>query len=169
LGIEQTQSSRMIDTASASNSRDAGARWLWGDDSMRNRISSMTVSWTVGILGLAALLARPVCAQSLGGYTAQSSAQEALVEARYKAIPDPKETQRQHRLFTAEPHPAGSERNNYLAQYIADEWKKQGLEDVVIRRYDVFSSEPKETLLEMVSPVPYRASLREAAYEGRGT
>ena len=95
----------------------------------------------------------------------QSSAKQAAIETQFKAIPTPAETKRQHRIFTAEPHPAGSERNNYLARYIADEWKKQGLEDIVIRRYDVFSSDPEETLLEMVAPVPYRASLREAAYE----
>ena len=120
---------------------------------------------TLRAIGIAALLIRAASADSLQGYTAQSSAQEASIEARYKLIPTPEMTQRQHRLFTAEPHPAGSERNNYLARYIAGEWKKQGLEDVVIRRYDVFSSEPQETLLEMVAPVPYRASLREAAYE----
>ena len=75
-------------------------------------------------------------------------------------MPTPEEARRQLRIFTAEPHLAGSERNNELARYIANEWKKQGLEDVVLRRYDVFSSEPKETMLEMVAPTHYRATLR---------
>jgi N-acetylated-alpha-linked acidic dipeptidase len=48
---------------------------------------------------------------------------------------------------------------------MAAEWRKQGLENVVIRQYDVYSSEPKSTSLEMISPVPFKASLREAAYD----
>ncbi len=99
------------------------------------------------------------------GFSPASAAKQAGIEARFKAIPTPAEAQRQHRIFTAEPHLAGSERNNELARYIAREWKKQGLEDIVIRRYDVYSSDPKETLLEMVAPTPYRAGLREAAYD----
>ena len=124
-----------------------------------------TTTQSLGVVGIAALWASSAFAESLQGYADASSTKQTAIEARFKAIPTPAETKRQHRLFTAEPHPAGSERNNYLARYIASEWKKQGLEDIVIRRYDVFSSDPKETLLEMVAPVPYRASLREAAYD----
>ena len=117
------------------------------------------------LVTLAALLAHPVDAQNLLGFTAASSAEEAAAEARFKATPTAAEARRQLRIFTAEPHVAGSDRNNELARYIAREWKKQGLEDIVIRRYDVFSSDPKETSLEMVAPSHYRASLREAAYD----
>jgi N-acetylated-alpha-linked acidic dipeptidase len=102
---------------------------------------------------------------SILGFTQSSSALEKAIEAKFKAIPSTQEMRRQHRIFTAEPHPAGSERNNELARYVAREWKKLGLENVVIRRYDVYSSDPKETSLEMVAPVRYRASLREAAYD----
>ncbi|MBS1850932.1 MAG: M28 family metallopeptidase [Acidobacteria bacterium] len=103
--------------------------------------------------------------QTFQGFSPDSSAKQAEIESKFKAIPTPDEARRQHRIFTAEPHPAGSERNNELARYIAEEWKKQGLEDIVLRRYDVFSSDPKETMLEMVAPVHYKASLREAAYD----
>lgn len=99
------------------------------------------------------------------GFTPASAAAQARIETQFKAIPTAKEAQRQLRLLTAQPHPAGSARNNELARYIASEWKKQGLQDIIIRRYDVFSSDPKETSLEMVAPIHYRASLREAAYE----
>ena len=101
---------------------------------------------------------------SIKGFGIKSAAREAEVEQNFKAIPDAKEERRQHRIFTLEPHIAGSKRNNELARYVAAEWRKQGLEDVVIRRYDVYSTEPKSTSLEMVSPVHYRAGLREKAY-----
>ena len=102
---------------------------------------------------------------SILGFSASSADLERTVEQRFKAIPSADEEKRQHRLFTSEPHPAGSKRNNELAEYMAAEWRKQGLENVVIRQYDVYSSEPKSTSLEMISPVPFKASLREAAYD----
>ncbi len=102
--------------------------------------------------------------ESVLGFTLASAGRELKLEERFKAIPSPAEARRQHRIFTAEPHLAGSKRNNDLARYIADQWRKQGLEEVVIRRYDVYATAPKSASLEMVAPVPYRASLREEAY-----
>ena len=43
---------------------------------------------------------------------------------------------------------------------------RKGLEDVVIRRYDVYGTNPKSTSLEMVAPVHYRAILREMPVPG---
>ena len=57
-------------------------------------------------------------------------------------------------------------KNDYeVAQYIAEEWKKQGLEDVVIRQYDVLGTRPVSTMLEMVAPKKYQAVLREQPYD----
>jgi N-acetylated-alpha-linked acidic dipeptidase len=99
------------------------------------------------------------------GFAAASAARERAVEAAFAAIPSPEQAQAWHRHFTAEPHPAGSERNNELARYIADEWRKQGLEDVRIHRYDVLNTAPREVSLTMVAPVRYEASLREEPYD----
>jgi N-acetylated-alpha-linked acidic dipeptidase len=95
------------------------------------------------------------------GFTAASSAREAQIESKFKSIPSADEERRQHRIFTQEPHVAGSKRNNELAEYIRDEWKKQGLEDVIIRRYDVYGTNPKSATLEMIEPTHYQALLRE--------
>src|SRR5580658_3422884 len=103
---------------------------------------------------------------SILGFTSKSAARETEIETKFKAIPSPEEEQRQHRIFTAEPHVAGSARNNELARYIADQWRSEGLEDVIIRRYDVYGSNPKSTLLEMTAPVHYRAMLREMPVPG---
>jgi N-acetylated-alpha-linked acidic dipeptidase len=115
------------------------------------------------------LLFLPFCANrtlaqnSILGFTASSAAREVDIEKKFKAIPTPQEERRQHRIFTSEPHVAGSKRNNELADYIAAEWSKQGLEDVVIRRYDVYGTNPKSASLEMIAPVRYQATLRESA------
>jgi N-acetylated-alpha-linked acidic dipeptidase len=103
----------------------------------------------------------PANAQNILGFTPSSAAREREIESKFKAIPNPDEERRQHRIFTQEPHVAGSKRNNQLAEYIRDEWKKQGLEDVIIRRYDVYGTNPKSASLEMIAPVHYHALLRE--------
>ena len=100
------------------------------------------------------------------GFTPSAADREREIENKYKAIPSPEEERRQHHIFTAEPHVAGSPRNNELARYIADQWRNEGLDDVVIRRYDVYGSNPKSTSLEMVAPVHYRATLREMPIPG---
>src|ERR1051325_2261869 len=100
------------------------------------------------------------------GFTPNSPAHESEVEKKFKSIPTPEEERRQHRIFTQEPHIAGSKRNNELADYIAAEWRKQGLEDVVIRRYDVYGTNPKSASLEMIAPTHYQAILRETPIPG---
>src|SRR5258708_9593990 len=98
------------------------------------------------------------------GFTHTGAAKQVAVEQKFKAIPTPDEERRQHRIFTSAPHLAGSERNNELARYIADEWRKQGLEYVVLRRYDVYSTAPKSSFLELVSPIHCQANLHEQSY-----
>jgi N-acetylated-alpha-linked acidic dipeptidase len=111
------------------------------------------------------LFAAQAHAQILG-FTPTSSAHESQVEAKFKSIPSPEEERRQHRIFTAKPHTAGSKRNNELAEYIRDKWQKQGLEDVVIHRYDVYGTNPKSASLEMIAPSHYTALLRETPILG---
>jgi N-acetylated-alpha-linked acidic dipeptidase len=121
----------------------------------------------VCLLALALQSARFVEAQtSILGFTPAAAAHESDLENKFKAIPSPDEERRQHHIFTAEPHVAGSVRNNELARYIADQWRTEGLEDVIIRRYDVYGSNPKSTFLEMTAPVHYRAGLRELPIPG---
>src|SRR5215472_13157689 len=102
---------------------------------------------------------------SILGFTPASAERERRTEAEFLPIPNAERTRQWHRYFTAEPHPAASARNNELAGYIADQWRQQGWEDVVLRKYEVYHSAPRQTSLEMVAPVHYRASLREDAYD----
>src|SRR5580692_2790383 len=96
------------------------------------------------LIALAALtLCNTASAQTILGFTPASAAHEATIESTFKSIPNADEERRQHRIFTQEPHVAGSKRNNELAEYIRDEWVKQGLEDVIIHRYDVYGTNPK--------------------------
>jgi N-acetylated-alpha-linked acidic dipeptidase len=102
---------------------------------------------------------------SILGFHAQHAAAERQLEDSFQSIPSPEKAREWHRLFTAEPHPAASEQNNKLADFVAEEWRKQGWEDVVLRRYDVLHSRPRSVSLEMIAPVPYTAGLREDSYD----
>ena len=95
------------------------------------------------------------------GFTAAHSALEHQIETDFQSIPSPENARAWHRIFTAEPHPAASARNNELAEFIAEAWRKQGWEDVTLRRYEVLHSKPRSVSLEMTAPVRYTASLRE--------
>jgi N-acetylated-alpha-linked acidic dipeptidase len=121
----------------------------------------------IALLPLTALsLCSITSAQSILGFTPASAAHEIEIENKFKSIPNADEEKRQHRIFTQEPHIAGSKRNNELADYIAAEWKKQGLEDVIIHRYDVYGTNPKSASLEMIAPSRYQALLHETSIPG---
>ena len=99
------------------------------------------------------------------GFSPKSAAEQQSLEKRFNGMISAESARTFHRHFTSEPHPAGTEQNKKVAEYIADTWKKQGLEDVVIRQYDVLSSLPREVTLEMVSPKAFKAGLREDSYD----
>ena len=125
----------------------------------------MRFFWRTALLVTLLLNAFGANPQHLRGFSAESARSQIQIEAKFKSIPSSGEVKKHHRFLTLEPHPAGSERNNELARYIADLWKQQGWEDVTIRRYDVLNTLPREVSCELISPVRYKASLREEPYD----
>jgi N-acetylated-alpha-linked acidic dipeptidase len=123
------------------------------------------LSSATAMLSVLSLSFNAIAQQRMSGFSQQAAQTQKQIEEKFKRIPSPEEARKLHRYFTAEPHPAGSERNNELARNIAENWKQQGWEDVKIHRYDVLSSYPREVAVEMVAPVRYKASLREDAYD----
>ncbi|MGA2534041.1 MAG: M28 family metallopeptidase [Candidatus Aminicenantales bacterium] len=68
------------------------------------------------------------------------------------------------RRFTAEPHVASSPRNNELAQFVYDEWRSFGLEDVRKAEYEVLLSFPERIAVEIVAPEKVKLTLKEDGY-----
>jgi N-acetylated-alpha-linked acidic dipeptidase len=125
-------------------------------------------------LGVAALVALAIGhghaadagpAAAPAGFGRATAAGQRELESTFSALLSPERVRDWHRRLTAEPHPAGSARNNELARLVAEEWRRQGLEGVTIHRYDVLNTTPRQVSLEMVAPVRYQASLREEAYD----
>lgn len=123
------------------------------------------IAWLIAILVMDGSPLSALAQQRMSGFSATGAKFQAEIEAKFKSIPSPDEARKHHRFFTAEPHPAGSERNNDLARHIAELWKQQGWEDVTLRRYDVLNTFPREVSCEMIAPVRYKASLREDPYD----
>jgi N-acetylated-alpha-linked acidic dipeptidase len=138
--------------------------------SIRKAAISIIAAALLGVLWLAEAQQKSSVLETASGgtilgFTASSAAREWKLEQDFLRIPTAEQTRQWHRYFTQEPHPAASARNNELADYIAAQWKQQGWEDVVLRKYDVLHSAPRSTSLEMVAPVQYKASLREDPYD----
>lgn len=115
------------------------------------------VALTLGV----APAARQRAPAAMRGYTAAGAEAQRRVEARFRALPAADSIRAWHREFTKAPHVATSPRTKEIAEYIAASWRAQGLDEVVIRRYDVLSSNPRTVSVEMVAPVRYTPTLRE--------
>ncbi len=102
--------------------------------------------------------ARP---EPMRGYSPAAAAAQRATEEQFRALPAAESIRVWHRYFTKSPHPATSARTKDIAEYIAAQWKAQGLDEVYLRRYDVLSSNPRRVSVEMVAPVRYTPSLRE--------
>src|SRR5207247_8715773 len=123
------------------------------------------IAWLIAMLAVTGSPLSALAQPRMTGFSATGAKSEAEIETKFKSIPSPEEARKHHRFLTAEPHPAGSERNNELARHIAELWKQQGWEDVTLRRYDVLNTFPRAVSCEMLSPVRYKATLREDPYD----
>jgi N-acetylated-alpha-linked acidic dipeptidase len=144
---------------------------FFSENKINMRLSGRTfavlfASWLILTFAVSAQLKQdaPPTAPILG-FSPPHAAAEHELETTFQSIPSPERAREWHRTFTSEPHPAASERNNQLADFVAEEWRKQGWEDVTLRRYDVLHSRPRSVSLEMIAPIQFTASLREDAYD----
>jgi len=127
----------------------------------RSAIATFVLAISVGF----AAFATSSDTSPMVGFSARGAAEEMSIEQLFRSMASTEQISKFHRYLTSEPHPAGSARNNELAQWVAEQWRQQGLEDVTVHQYDVLNSRPREISLEMVHPGHYRASLREDPYD----
>lgn len=120
------------------------------------------------VTGILLIVAAPVPggpSRTLTGFTRDSSAAQLQDETRLARRLDAGRVDKDLRELTREPHPAGTERNNQLAHYVADAFRAAGLEDVTEVPYDVLMSYPKSISVEMTAPRRHRATIAEDVYE----
>jgi N-acetylated-alpha-linked acidic dipeptidase len=119
-------------------------------------------------IGLAAALACasvvPGFERPIPGFSPSGAARELAIEQRFLELLDAESTERQFRYLTEEPHPAGSERNRRLAEYVRDRFLDYGLEEVRIHEYRVLLPLPREVRVTMLAPRRRALSLKEDGY-----
>ncbi|MEA3244919.1 MAG: M28 family metallopeptidase [Gemmatimonadota bacterium] len=110
-----------------------------------------------------ALLATGAAQQppAMGGFSAAAAERERAVEALLAGRLSRDSTGAYFRELTRAPHPAGSDRNKELADWVAAKYRAFGLDDVRIHRYDVYLPWPREVTVEMTAPERRRLSLKE--------
>jgi N-acetylated-alpha-linked acidic dipeptidase len=121
----------------------------------------------VGVLGVWSALAfaqKPTTI--VFGFAPASSAAERRLESRFLALPSAIRARDTHAFLTADPHIAGSARDRVLAEWVRDRWREYGLEQVEIVEHQVLLPYATAVQVEMISPTPWRAALREEAIAG---
>lgn len=101
------------------------------------------------LLWLLPLETSPPKPQDLRGFTPERAAWQREYERRLMDLPSPAECGALLRELTREPHLAGTPGNERVARFIAEEFRKAGLE-VSTPTYDVLLSYPKTARLAVV-------------------
>ncbi|HEY6060960.1 MAG TPA: M28 family metallopeptidase [Gemmatimonadales bacterium] len=121
-------------------------------------------SLAVMILLAGSLRAQGIPARPITGFSAVAARRQHEIEDRLSALLSRDSTGTFFRELTAEPHPAGTERNRWLAEWMAAHWRAYGLEDVRLHRYDVLLPWPERISVTMESPTRFEAALKEDCY-----
>jgi N-acetylated-alpha-linked acidic dipeptidase len=95
------------------------------------------------------------------GLSRQRAAALRPLETELQETIRPERCRSEHRIFTKEPHMAGTQRNYELAQYMARQWRAYGLEDVSLIEHPVYLPWPVRYEAALVEPVKENLSLRE--------
>ncbi|MGH9470041.1 MAG: PA domain-containing protein, partial [Terriglobia bacterium] len=110
--------------------------------------------------GLAIAPCRAQAPAAFTGYSAAATQTEQQWEVKFRAIPDAHNIRDYNKYLSAYPHNAGTERSKENAEWILGKFKQWGW-DAHIETFYVLLPWPKERLVELVSPVSFRAKLEE--------
>ena len=117
-----------------------------------------------------ALLAAPAFGQEpIRGFFPENLKAQHELEERAKAIPQSPRLHIYMERMASKPHQAGSPASRAVAEYLTAQFKEWGL-DVRMEEFEALMPYPTSRLLEMTSPVRYRAQLKEPSFaEDPGT
>ncbi|HLK31529.1 MAG TPA: M28 family metallopeptidase [Terriglobales bacterium] len=88
-------------------------------------------------------------AEAITGFRAP--AEEQKWEKLFLAVPDPAQAEEHLRTLTAAPHMAGTPEDKQTADYVAQQFRKDGLETEIVE-YKVWMNYPREISVDVVAP-----------------
>jgi N-acetylated-alpha-linked acidic dipeptidase len=102
------------------------------------------------------------------GYSNQSSILEQQRELKFRAAVSPDNIRETMRRLTARPHHVGSPYDKDNAEWILARFKEWGF-DAKIETFQVLFPTPKNRVVELLKPTPFRARLQEPPVPGDPT
>ncbi len=113
------------------------------------------------LLSLLLVLLSAAAAQTeIRGFSADQAKTEREREAKARALPEPMRIRSYVERMSREPHHAGSAASKAVAEYAAGLLREWGL-DVRVEEFEALLPYPTVRSLELVSPVRYKAKLKE--------
>ena len=97
---------------------------------------------------------------TLDGFTPDCARRERDWESKFRALPDPAKLRAYMERIAAHPHHIGTEYDRANAEWIRSLFAEWGW-DVRIEEFDVLFPTPKERVVEMIEPTPFKATLEE--------
>ena len=123
---------------------------------------------TALLLVISFSIVNPSFAQTLAGFGKLSEAGEINAERKFDSYLNPKNVDQYIKDLSARPHHVGSPGDKANAEYIAAKFRSWGYQTAIETFYVLFPT-PKTRLLEMLSPKPFRATLKEPSLKEDGT
>ena len=106
--------------------------------------------------------------KTLSGFGETDIKQELQLESTFDGYLKTANIDSGIRIMSSRPHHVGSPGDKAVADYILNKFKSWGY-DAQIETFYVLFPTPKERLLEMTGPTPFKASLAEPALKEDGT
>jgi N-acetylated-alpha-linked acidic dipeptidase len=128
---------------------------------MSTRILRLTALFFILLPLLTASGAAPDQDRPIQGFSAIHSNSEREWEAKFRSLVLAENIRDYDKRLSARPHHVGSPYDKNNAEWILSKFKEWGY-DAHIETFDVLFPTPKERILEMISPVPFKAKLRES-------
>ena len=116
----------------------------------------------LAVLAVAVILVAQESPQPIRGFPETQWAAERELERRAQALPEPDRIRTYLERMSRKPHHAGSAGSQAVAEYALGLLKEFGL-DARIEHFESLLPYPATRSLELVSPVKYRAALKETA------
>jgi N-acetylated-alpha-linked acidic dipeptidase len=115
--------------------------------------------YSITVLVLSNTIAQP---KTISGYTGTSLSQQYSWEEKYDQLLKTSNIDKLIKDMSAKPHNIGSPGSKAVAEYIQKYFQDLGYDSKIEVLYTLFST-PKERVLEMTGPTPFKALLSEPA------
>jgi N-acetylated-alpha-linked acidic dipeptidase len=134
---------------------------------MQGALMRGTGAWLSG-MALPLIAAAAGAAPALQGFSPATASTEQALERRFDADLSPADLRSWMERLSSAPNHVGSRHDKDNAEFILQKFREWGW-DASIEQFSVLYPTPREELVELLAPTPFRALLSEPPIEGDAT